>query len=56
MMPAEEDDFYPCDTCDAEATCRWQGACMVDLEAHGFEDDDFDIPEMPDSRELRAML
>ena len=55
-MPAEEDDFDPCDTCNSEATCRWQGACMCDLEEHGFEDDDFDIPEIPDDRELRAIL
>ena len=56
----DDEEFDVCATCNSEATCRWQGECMGDLEAHfegGYDDDeDFDIPPTPDSRELRAML
>lgn len=41
------DDLTPCENCPAPFVCQEEGRCY-DVEGFGEDDDDLDIPEMPE--------
>ena len=57
MPMSVDEEFDVCPTCNCEATCRWSGECVNDLESYSREDDEdygddlsgsemFGLPEM----------